>query len=274
MKDHVESCLNCDTPLGGAWCTRCGQINRRERLDPSDLAHDAFDQLVGVDTKIGRTLVDFTRNPGAAGLAYVRGHRARYVNPIKYMILALALYFLTLKAFGLKATELGLQAPPAQSSDPIAMEVDQALKGVVEESLRLIIFAVPPVFAWVTGFFLGRRHFRRTKDAGLLAWASDMLEAPRRFNFAESCSLWLHVFAHVTLLATLPALCLAALGFRSAGLWALIPAMAYYIWAARGFYGRGWLYSGLIVFSAYVAYQAILLLTLALSALVAFAISG
>ena len=33
MSEHLDACLNCSTPLEGVWCPRCGQPNRRERLD-------------------------------------------------------------------------------------------------------------------------------------------------------------------------------------------------------------------------------------------------
>ena len=119
-------CLNCDAPLGGQHCHDCGQLHRRPRLDVNDLAHDAFDNLVGLDTKVWRTMRDLTLRPGQAALAYVNGHRARYINPLKYLVFAVALLFVVIGIVGLRSTDLG-PGPriPAGSSPEGALEEGQ-----------------------------------------------------------------------------------------------------------------------------------------------------
>lgn len=274
MTERVEACLNCDTPLEGIWCPRCGQANRRPRMEPNDLAHDVFDEVFGIDTRIGRTLIDFTLRPGESALAYVRGHRVKYVNPLKYMLFAAAAYFLLLKGFGIQPSDLAPQPARPPDGDPVATELSASILNIVNEGLRVILFTAPPVFAWVTSAFLGRRHFRLGKDGNLLAWVKDLVSAPVAFNFAESCSLWLHVFAHVIMIVTLPAVCLTAAGFQHALYWAGIPTLAHYTWAARGFFRRGWIYSGFIVLVAYLSFQLVFLAVLVLSVIVAVLISG
>jgi hypothetical protein len=274
MSERPEACLNCATPLDGVWCSRCGQANRHARMRPDDLAHDVVDEIFGIDTRIGRTLIDFTRRPGRAALAYVQGHRARYLNPLKYMLFAVALYFLLLKGFGIQVSDLSPQVGRPAAGDPVANELSAAILDIVNEGLRIILFAAPPVFAWVTNAFLGRRHFRLGKHGGLTAWMKDLISAPTAFNFAEGCSLWLHVFAQVIVLITLPAIVLTAGGFDHAIYWAGIPTLGFYAWAAKDFYGRGWFYSVFIVLVAYVGFQLVFILSLLLSVAIAVAVSS
>jgi hypothetical protein len=226
------ACPNCGATLLGPWCAACGQRNRHPRLDVNDLVHDAFDQILGWDTKLGRTLRDFTLRPGRSARDYVEGARARYVNPLKYLLFVVALYFLLLATLDMRLTDLA-PVQPRLSTDPIAAELTTAIQSTVNESMRSMIFAAPPILAWTTGLLLGRR----------------------RWNFAECCSLWLFAMAHGTLLFTVPSVLLTRLLGVPLQLWIVPLALAYYSWAAKSFFERSWWITLPVFLGAFLAFQ-------------------
>lgn len=59
-----------------------------------ELAGDAWNELIGWDGKLARTLRVLLRRPGELTLAALEGRRARYVSPVRLYLLCSLLYFL------------------------------------------------------------------------------------------------------------------------------------------------------------------------------------
>ena len=55
---------------------------------------DLVDAVVGVESRTWRTVRDLTVRPGTVVRDYVDGHRARYVNPLRYAFIGCALWWL------------------------------------------------------------------------------------------------------------------------------------------------------------------------------------
>lgn len=253
--EPAAACPNCGEALRGPWCSACGQRNRHPRLDVNDLVHDALDQVLGWDTKLGRTLRDFTLRPGRSARDYVEGARARYVNPLKYLLFVVAFYFLLLAAFDIRVTDLsGVHA--AEPPDPVVAELMKGFLGTVNESMRSMVFAAPPILAWVTGFFLGRG----------------------RWNFAECCSLWLFAMAQGTLLFTAPSVVLSKFTSLPVQFWVVPVALAYDCWAAKGFFERSWWLTIPVFLGAFAVFQVFVVAVfagcLAAALLISFGLPG
>lgn len=93
-KGQTEACLNCETPLAGAYCSTCGQSAGATSLSLRELVADAWDSLTNVDGKVAVTLRDLLRYPGRLTREYLLGRRARYMPPVRlYLVCSLA-YFL------------------------------------------------------------------------------------------------------------------------------------------------------------------------------------
>ncbi|MEL0035313.1 MAG: DUF3667 domain-containing protein [Gammaproteobacteria bacterium] len=94
--DQGLPCLNCNTPLKGAYCYECGQPDRHFiRFFPRvlwDMINEAFD----FDSKIFRTLMPLMFRPGKLSLEYIAGRRARYINPLRLYIVISLVFFLML----------------------------------------------------------------------------------------------------------------------------------------------------------------------------------
>lgn len=88
-------CLNCGAARLGDYCQDCGQHHRDDRLTLRLLWSEIASRFLMFDSVLTQTLWGLARRPGATALAYVRGHRRRYVNPLSYFLIAaaVALFF-------------------------------------------------------------------------------------------------------------------------------------------------------------------------------------
>src|SRR5688572_6197928 len=82
-------CPECGEELLGAYCHRCGEsapdpgrVTTRRYL--RSLAHELLD----VDSKTLRTLVDLVRRPGLLTAEYLAGHTRRYLSPVRLFLIA------------------------------------------------------------------------------------------------------------------------------------------------------------------------------------------
>lgn len=99
LKDAQGACLNCDTPLVGPHCHRCGQAGHVHRSIAAwwhDLAHGVFH----LDGKIWRTLPMLAWRPGELTRRYIAGERARFVSPLALFLFSVFLMFAVFSALG------------------------------------------------------------------------------------------------------------------------------------------------------------------------------
>lgn len=87
-----RQCLNCATPLAGAYCYNCGQRGDIHR-SLIGFAHDIAHGTLHLDGKFWRTLPLLVWRPGQLTRAYIDGQRARYVSPIFAFLFATFLVF-------------------------------------------------------------------------------------------------------------------------------------------------------------------------------------
>ncbi len=88
------ACLNCGSTRVEAWCARCGQRNVDLRVPARDLALDAIEDGLSLDSRIGRTVVPFLFHPGRLTTEWCAGRRARYSSPLRLFLLTSAVFFL------------------------------------------------------------------------------------------------------------------------------------------------------------------------------------
>ncbi len=105
---HPTHCLNCGVGLAGDYCHECGQRNTRARLTLRGLFSDIFDHVFSLDSRLLRTLRGLFTRPGATIRAYIAGERTRYANPLRFLVLAVALFFIVRSMLGINVT---MEAP-------------------------------------------------------------------------------------------------------------------------------------------------------------------
>ncbi|TRZ41394.1 DUF3667 domain-containing protein [Robertkochia solimangrovi] len=89
-------CLNCEHPLDpeDKFCRICGQKTEPTRLSFKDMLDELFSSLISYDSKLHRTLLALCLKPGKITEEYIRGKRARYTNPFRFLLSLSILYFL------------------------------------------------------------------------------------------------------------------------------------------------------------------------------------
>lgn len=193
----ASTCQNCGTPLTGRFCSRCGQRAIPPRPTIRELAGDAWNELVGWDGKLLRTLRMLVRHPGELTCAAIEGRRARYISPVRLYLICSVVYFLAAAAvplpdgelqfdtvFGTDATGAAIDKAIRQGLDALsaderaaveaqiasqpavfrplfrrAVEDYRGLQRQVGESFSRALFVLVPVLALVLAMFYRRRHF-------------------------------------------------------------------------------------------------------------------
>jgi hypothetical protein len=209
------TCATCGALHRGDFCNACGQRAVRERFTVrgivTHLATDAFDLNRGLLF----TAVALFRRPGVVVREYVSGATVRYANPVKYLVICVALVvFATIQLGATGELAGGFTGGYGVDSADRAQRVTEMLNRYMNVLMAL---AVPFMAA------ASRLFFRR---AGL--------------NYAEHLIFNLYVYAQQSLLF-LPFVPLW--GVRTPGLKALpvlaycLAMLAYYAWAATSFFG-------------------------------------
>lgn len=128
------ACPNCATPAGaGEYCSVCGQLNRNPRFHALELVSQAFDQVIEWRAPWLRTITDLCWRPGAVALDVVEGRRARYVNPVKYCFIIVALAY----AVALVAGSSG--AHEASGKAAVVMDLPANVMALVAIPLEVLL---------------------------------------------------------------------------------------------------------------------------------------
>ena len=98
---HTEeaACLNCATPLVGAFCHACGQHAHVHRTLAA-FGHDLLHGILHLEGKALRTLPLLMFRPGELTRRYIAGERARFVSPLAMFLFSVFLMFAVMSFLG------------------------------------------------------------------------------------------------------------------------------------------------------------------------------
>ncbi len=88
-----ELCANCATPLQGHWCHHCGQAGEDFHRSSLKLLIEVFEGLLHFDGRLWRTVPELMLRPGRVTRAYLDGHRAPQIPPLRLFLVVLLLVF-------------------------------------------------------------------------------------------------------------------------------------------------------------------------------------
>src|SRR3954451_5991719 len=88
------ACLNCGAPLGGPFCSECGQRDIPPYPSTRELAVDAISEFSGWDGRLASTVRALFRRPGMLTVEFLEGRRVRYISPLRLYLTASLIYFL------------------------------------------------------------------------------------------------------------------------------------------------------------------------------------
>ncbi len=91
------SCLHCGYKLAYVYihCPNCVQDNSDNRVSCKPPVGDFFNNYLGVDSRMGRSLRPFLRRPGKLTKDFAEGKRVSFMHPIRlYLVLSLFYFFI------------------------------------------------------------------------------------------------------------------------------------------------------------------------------------
>ena len=94
-----NSCPNCYSSTKGQYCSKCGQKQAGINRFFLTLVNEALEDVFSADSRVWRTLSALLFRPGFLSLEYVKGRRARYVQPIRLYFISSVLFFVVLTLF-------------------------------------------------------------------------------------------------------------------------------------------------------------------------------
>lgn len=121
----LPRCLNCDTALLGPFCHACGQEGVDRNVPLGHLLREALGDLFAFDGRFARTLHPLLTRPGRLTTAFIAGHRAPYVPPIRLYVFSSFLLFLVVSLLNFDPNRL-IDTPDAAAS---AQQVNGAARG-------------------------------------------------------------------------------------------------------------------------------------------------
>ncbi|MDR7068328.1 hypothetical protein J2X02_001145 [Pseudoxanthomonas japonensis] len=107
---HAAACENCRTPLQGGFCHVCGQNAHNPLRSFGHAVEEVFESFWHLDGRIFRTLRTLL-SPGTLANAYLAGHRAPFVAPLRLFVILSVLTFFVAK-LTLHIGEVSLPPPP------------------------------------------------------------------------------------------------------------------------------------------------------------------
>lgn len=87
-------CLNCDAPVKGDFCNRCGQ-RVRDNLDRSlgRLLGEFFSNVFFLDNRFFLSVWYLVRFPGRMTVAFLEGKRKKFISPVTLFLFLNLIYF-------------------------------------------------------------------------------------------------------------------------------------------------------------------------------------
>ena len=159
-----QTCDNCGRALTGPFCSACGQ--KAHALNPTlgDVVHDATHELLHVDGRIFTSLHRLLLSPGFLTLEYFRGHRARWISPLRLYLTFSVLCFALGVLPGSANLRVGIDEARTETNAadrPAGFDSPEELADTVSEALQhrvpQAMFVLLPLFAFLVGI-----AFRKT----------------------------------------------------------------------------------------------------------------
>ncbi len=148
----MSQCLNCQTPLDGAFCPTCGQRDINLERPIWSLVGDVVKETLELDGRAALTIKTLFRHPGLLTCEFLAGRRRTYTPPLR-LYLAISISFFVLVAW---FAQSGILLEPGQ--DP---GFDAAVQArFLSDDLPRLMFILLPIFALLLkAVYAGRLYF-------------------------------------------------------------------------------------------------------------------
>jgi hypothetical protein len=124
-------CSNCGAPLGGEYCSACGQRHEPHVHSVRHFFAEAFESLTHADSRLWRTLWFLLSRPGKLTLEFFKGHRVGYLPPFRlYLVISLVFFLVA----GLP-DQVNVNIEPAKAAEDEAALAGDTKSGLQDENL-------------------------------------------------------------------------------------------------------------------------------------------
>jgi hypothetical protein len=88
------TCSNCGAPLGGKYCSECGQRHHEHAVHHfRHFIGEALEDLTHADSRLWRTLTALLFRPGLLTREFLDGRRIRYLPPVRLYLVVSLIFF-------------------------------------------------------------------------------------------------------------------------------------------------------------------------------------
>lgn len=88
----AQTCLNCNKPVEGNFCSQCGQPTTTHTINAHYLWHDIQHAFLHVDKGILFTTKEMFTRPGHSIREFLEGKRVKHFKPISYVLILAGVY--------------------------------------------------------------------------------------------------------------------------------------------------------------------------------------
>ena len=162
-------CKNCGNTFQGKYCNQCGQKVIAGRLSLGEFFHKFIHSFTHVDKGLLLLAKELFIRPGIVAREYIEGKRAKYFNPLQYLILLVAVStFLTLNYDLLGPKNLqGM----LNSADP-QVRFSAGMSNFFYKYFNLVLFATVPVVAFFSWLMFRKSGFNFAENLVFVSFIS------------------------------------------------------------------------------------------------------
>src|SRR4051812_25904474 len=136
----ITECENCGAQLHGHWCAKCGQAAVEYRRSFRHVIVDVLDSFLNWDSKFFATLAWLVVRPWHLTNEFVRGHRVRYLHPVRVYLLASIVFFFVVNWWA-KAIHMDAKAISQDEQQEVAdvlkdQDLPAGVRAKVEKALN------------------------------------------------------------------------------------------------------------------------------------------
>jgi hypothetical protein len=92
-----QTCHNCHAAVSTSFCGHCGQKAKVHIASAHEFLHHFVSHYVAAEGKLWRTLGWLLAKPGQLTLAFIRGRRGQFIDPLRLLLTVSLLAFLVMK---------------------------------------------------------------------------------------------------------------------------------------------------------------------------------
>ena len=146
-----STCTNCGGTQVDRYCNFCGQSSRSTEASLWALLKEVFDEVIGIDSRIRRTLLPFFFKPGQLALDYIRGRRKKYSSPLRLYV-----FMSMISLFSIQARNYAVDSQRVRASEN-AKQSEKNRSDTAEEgesndalgSIFLMLEKLPERYEWL-----------------------------------------------------------------------------------------------------------------------------